>query len=129
MKIGVRKPSIKKSIKARTTGRVKRSIKRSINPFYGKKGMGFIHNPKKAAYNAVYRRTTVGIRDVAKPSMSKALALFLYAGIIFVIIALILLALAVSPIYLVGILFCVIIIKSISKKSKPKESELEKLEE
>ena len=51
MKVGVRKPSIKKSIKARTTGRVKRSIKKSVNPLYGKKGMGLINNPKKAVYN------------------------------------------------------------------------------
>ncbi|WP_242979682.1 hypothetical protein [Clostridium perfringens] len=40
MKFGVRKPSIKKSFKARTTGRAKRIIKKSINPTYGKKGMG-----------------------------------------------------------------------------------------
>ncbi len=35
MKFGMRKPSIKKSIKARTTGRAKRAIKKSINPAYG----------------------------------------------------------------------------------------------
>ena len=58
MKIGVRKPSIKKSFKARTTGKVKRKIKRTINPFYGKKGLGFIKNPKKSIYNKVYRKTT-----------------------------------------------------------------------
>lgn len=40
MRIGVRKPSLKKSIKARTTARVKRKVKGSINPLYGKKGMG-----------------------------------------------------------------------------------------
>ena len=48
MKIGIRKPSIKKSIKARTTGRVKREIKRAIIPGYEKKGMGWIKNPKRA---------------------------------------------------------------------------------
>lgn len=37
MKIGLRKPSIKKSLKARTTGKLKRSIKSSVNPLYGKK--------------------------------------------------------------------------------------------
>jgi len=42
MKFGLRKPSIKKSIKSRTTGRLKREIKRAINPFYSKKGMGWI---------------------------------------------------------------------------------------
>ena len=37
MKVAIRKPSIKKSIKARTTGKAKRAIKSSINPMYEKK--------------------------------------------------------------------------------------------
>lgn len=64
MKIGVRKPSIKRSIKARTTGKLKRSIKRAVNPFYGKKGMGVINDPEKALYNKVYNKTTVGVGDI-----------------------------------------------------------------
>lgn len=66
MKIGLRKPSIKKSIKARTTGKVKRKIKGSINPYYGKKGTGWVRNPKKALYNKVYKKTTFGWRDLFK---------------------------------------------------------------
>lgn len=66
MKMGFRKPSIKRSIKAQTTGRLKRQIKSSINPFYGKKGMGLLRNPRRAVYNAVYHRTTVGASDVIK---------------------------------------------------------------
>lgn len=66
MKIGLRKPSLKKSIKARTTGRAKRAIKRKVIPGYGRKGMGWLRDPKRAAYNAVYRRTTVGLGDVLK---------------------------------------------------------------
>lgn len=66
MKMGVRKPSIKKSISARTTGRAKRAVKRSINPAYGKKGMGWINNPSKAAYNKVYNKTTVSAKDLVK---------------------------------------------------------------
>lgn len=66
MKFGLRTPSIKKSIKARTTGRLKRKIKKSINPLYGKKGMGFINNPKKAIYNKVYNKTSFGLRDILK---------------------------------------------------------------
>lgn len=58
MKFGMRKPSLTKSIKARTTGKLKRKVKSSINPFYGKKGMGLITNPKKAVYNKVYKKTT-----------------------------------------------------------------------
>lgn len=59
MKYGIRKPSLKKSISARTTGRAKRALKRAVNPLYGKKGMGWVNNPKKAAYNKVYNRTSV----------------------------------------------------------------------
>ena len=66
MKIGVRKPSLKKSVKARTTGKLKRKLKRAVNPFYGKKGMGWIRNPKKAMYNKVYRKTTFSIFDIFK---------------------------------------------------------------
>jgi hypothetical protein len=66
MKIGLRKPSIKKSIKARTTGKLKRKIKKAINPFYGKKGMGWIRNPKKALYNKIYNKTTFSIFDLFK---------------------------------------------------------------
>ena len=65
MKVGVRKPSIEKSIKARTTGKVKRQLKSSIDPTYGKKGIGWVKDPKKAAYNTVYRNTTVSAKDVA----------------------------------------------------------------
>ena len=39
VKVGFRKPSLKKSIKARTTSKYKRRLKKAINPFYGKKGV------------------------------------------------------------------------------------------
>lgn len=64
MKIGVRTPSLKKSLKARTTGRLNRTLKKSVNPLYGKKGMGYIKNPEKAIYNKVYHKVTV---DSLKP--------------------------------------------------------------
>ena len=47
MKIGMRKPSIKRSISARTTGKLKRTVNKAVNPLYGQKGMGYINNPKK----------------------------------------------------------------------------------
>lgn len=59
MKFGIRKPSPKKRIKARTTGKIKRQVKKAVNPMYGKKGMG-LRNPKRAAYNKVYNKTTKG---------------------------------------------------------------------
>ncbi|MPL91663.1 hypothetical protein SDC9_37739 [bioreactor metagenome] len=62
----IRKPSVKKSISARTTGRAKRTVKKAIIPGYGKKGMGWITNPKKAAYNKVYNKTSFSIFDILK---------------------------------------------------------------
>jgi hypothetical protein len=58
MKFGIRKPSIKKRVAART------SVKRAIRHRAGVKaprGAGWVTNPKKAAYNRVYNRTTKGI--------------------------------------------------------------------
>ena len=37
MKFGMRTPSLKKSIKARTTGKAKRAVKKALIPGYGKK--------------------------------------------------------------------------------------------
>lgn len=44
MKFGMRILSIKKSIKARTTGKAKRAVKKALIPGYGKKGAGWIKN-------------------------------------------------------------------------------------
>lgn len=66
MKIGMRKPSLKKSIKARTTGKAKRALKKAVIPGYGEKGAGWIKNPRKAAYNKVYKKTTFSIFDLFK---------------------------------------------------------------
>lgn len=62
----MRKPSIKKSISARTTGKAKRTVKKSVIPSYGKKGSGWIKDPKKAAYNKVYKRTSFSFWDLFK---------------------------------------------------------------
>lgn len=74
MKIGLRTPSLKKSFKARTTGRAKRAMKRAVIPAYGKKGTGFIKNPKKAMYNKVYQKTSVdglaSVRNISSNSKS-----------------------------------------------------------
>ena len=61
MKIGIRTPSLKKSLRARTTGKAKRKLKKAVNPFYGKKGMGVIKSPKKALYNKVYKLSLIHI--------------------------------------------------------------------
>jgi hypothetical protein len=54
---GFRRPSLKKRIAART------SVRRAIRHRFGLKaprGWGWLTNPKKAAYNRVYNRTTRG---------------------------------------------------------------------
>ncbi|MBU7542904.1 hypothetical protein KGP38_09905 [Lactococcus lactis] len=66
MKFGMRKPSITKSLKARTTTKYKRKVKKALIPGYGKKGMGWIKNPKKAAYNKVYKKTSFSLWDLFK---------------------------------------------------------------
>lgn len=57
-KFGYRTPSFKKSFSSRTVGRVSRTVRRSIDPTYGKKGFGAIKNPSKSAYNYVYHKTS-----------------------------------------------------------------------
>ena len=66
MKYGIRIPNFKKSLATRTTGQVKRKIKRALIPGYGKKGMGFIKNPQKALYNKIYHKVTSSIFNFFK---------------------------------------------------------------
>ena len=60
MKFGMRKPSIKKSISARTKGKAKRAVKKAVIPGYGKKGTGWIKD------NKVYSKTTFSFWDLFK---------------------------------------------------------------
>lgn len=66
MKVGMRKPSVKRSISTRTSGRWKRQAKKALLPGYGMKGMGWVKNPRKAAYNKVYKKTTFSLWDLFK---------------------------------------------------------------
>lgn len=66
MKFGMRKPSLKRSLSARTKGRARRALKKAVVPGYGKKGTGWVKNPKKAAYNKVYKKTSFSIFDLFK---------------------------------------------------------------
>lgn len=66
MKFGMRKPNFKRSIKAKTTGKIKRKAKKSVNPLYGKNGVGFAKNPKKSIKNKVYHKTTFSFWDLFK---------------------------------------------------------------
>lgn len=63
MKFGMRKPSLKRRISART------SIKRQVVHRAGIKmprGYGWVRNPKKYVYNKVYNRTSFDIFALLK---------------------------------------------------------------
>lgn len=66
MKIGMRTPSPTKSVKARTTGRIKRAAKKSYNPVYGKKGIGYLKDPERAVKNKIYHKLTYDPLDELK---------------------------------------------------------------
>ena len=63
MKIGMRKPSLKKRVAART------SLKRQVVHRAGLKmprGYGWVRNPKRYVYNKVYNRTTFDVFKLFK---------------------------------------------------------------
>lgn len=66
MKIGMRTPSLSKMVKARTTGRAKRAVKRALIPGYGRKGMGLLKDLERAIKNKIYKKTTFSILDLFK---------------------------------------------------------------
>ena len=74
MKIGYRKPSIKRSVSSRTTGRITRAAKKAVTPMYGQKGTGILKDPKKAAYNAVYNKTTTPVHQEGSKRPARASA-------------------------------------------------------
>jgi hypothetical protein len=57
MKFGIRRPSLKKKLAARTS--FKRVVRHQLG-FKAPRGYGWITNPKKAYYNEVYNKTNVG---------------------------------------------------------------------
>jgi hypothetical protein len=67
MKFGFRKPSFKKSFAARTSW--KRAVRHNLG-LKAPRGWGWLTNPKKAAYNRVYNRTTFGLSDIFRASGS-----------------------------------------------------------
>lgn len=61
----VRMPSLSKSIGASFGGQLTRQLKRSINPLYGRHGMGLL-NPKKCLYNKLYHATTMSVGEAVR---------------------------------------------------------------
>lgn len=73
MKFGYRKPSLKKRIAARTS--LKRVVRHNLG-FKAPRGLGWLTNPKKAAYNKVYNNTSRGCMVV----------LIAFGGLLFLIV-------------------------------------------
>lgn len=67
MKFGMRIPSLTRRISARTS--VKRYLRHSMG-LKVPRGFGWFTNPKRAAYNRIYRRTTFGIEDLFRKRRS-----------------------------------------------------------
>ena len=71
VRFGFRVPSLSKRIAARTS--IKRLVKNKLG-LRAPRGWGWITNPKKAAYNRVYNRTTRGCLVVLGGWLALALA-------------------------------------------------------
>jgi hypothetical protein len=67
--VGFRQPSFRKRVAARTS--LKRYVRHSLG-FKAPRGWGWLTNPKKAAYNRVYYRTTFGLYDLLRPRRRRA---------------------------------------------------------
>jgi hypothetical protein len=63
MKFGMRKPSLKKMISARTSP--SRFVRQNLG-FKAPRGWGWLTNPKRAAYNRIYSRTTFSLWSLLK---------------------------------------------------------------
>ena len=63
MKFGIRKPSLQKMIAARTSP--SRYLRHSLG-LKAPRGWGWLTDPKRAAYNRIYSRTTVSLWSLIK---------------------------------------------------------------
>jgi len=63
MKFGIRKPSLKKMISARTSPA--RFVRHNLG-LKAPKGLGWLTDPKRAIYNRVYSRTTFSFWSLLK---------------------------------------------------------------
>lgn len=63
MKFGFRRPSLRKSFAARTSW--KRYARHSMG-LKAPRGWGWLTNPRRAAYNRIYNRTTFGWRSLGR---------------------------------------------------------------
>jgi hypothetical protein len=70
MRFGYRRPSFRKRIAARTS--LKRYMRHSIG-LKAPRGWGWVTNPRRAAYNRIYSRTTRGCAVVLAAILTAAL--------------------------------------------------------
>jgi hypothetical protein len=95
MKIGLRRPSLRKRIAARTS--VKHYIRHSLK-VKAPRGWGWVTHPKKAVYNRIYNRTTFGIGDLTrKPGSRVKTASGSPVALVIIILGLFFLLLGNSP--------------------------------
>jgi hypothetical protein len=73
MKWGIRKPSLRKRIAARTS--VRRYVRHSLG-LKAPRGFGWVTNPRRAAYNRIYNRTTVKADNLIVLAVVGVFALF-----------------------------------------------------
>lgn len=83
MKWGMQRPSLRKQIAARTS--LKRYVRQSLS-FKAPRGWGWLTNPKRAAYNRIYYRTTFGLGDLFRPRRraSSGCLIVVVAGVVVV---------------------------------------------
>lgn len=75
MKFGIRRPSLRKRIAARMS--LKRYVRHSLG-LKAPRGWGWLTNPKRAAYNRVYNRTSIGC--VVVPALTLLILAIAIAG-------------------------------------------------
>lgn len=75
MKFGIRRYSFKSRVAARTSW--KRYARHNLG-FKAPRGLGILTNPRKAAYNRIYNRTTVSSEKAAVSLLSLLFAIVFY---------------------------------------------------
>jgi hypothetical protein len=78
MKFGFRVPSLRKRVAARTSW--KRFARQSLG-LKAPRGWGWLTNPRRAAYNRIYNRTTRGCGILMAIGLGGALILLLITGV------------------------------------------------
>jgi hypothetical protein len=92
MKFGIRKPSLKRRIAAQTS--VKRYVRHSLG-LKAPRGWGWITNPRKAAYNRIYNRTSVSADSLLRGKRRRSLGCPCCGAYVFSIFAVVIAAMAI----------------------------------